>query len=152
VVAYIRLSLAAGSSSKAAHQGKSKGQPEREGRRKGKKIVFYTSEANILLKTQVEPFEKGQNKLIFRSKLAPKCAQKPRFLPIPDLICTPKGPNYRGLHGVSNPFGQAEIHPGCREALWSSGKDADPAMRDGPRYLLRMTAWRRFPAACFALG
>jgi hypothetical protein len=82
VVAYNSLSLAAGSSDEAAHQGKSKGPPEREGRRKEKRLFSDTSEATILLKTNVEPFEKGQNKLIFRPKLAPKCTPKPQFLPI----------------------------------------------------------------------
>jgi hypothetical protein len=115
------LSLAAGSSDKAAPRGKSKGLPEREGRRKEKRLFFDTSEATILLKTKVESFEKGQNELVFRNKFAPKCTPKSRFFPIRDLICTSRGPNYRGLHGVSKLLQQTEIG-GARLAAWGKAK------------------------------
>jgi hypothetical protein len=74
-------------------EGKSKGLPEREGTGKEKRLFFDTSEATILLKIKVEYLENAQNKLICKRKLATKCTPKSRFLPIPDLICTPKGPN-----------------------------------------------------------
>ena len=96
--------------------GKSKGLPEREGRREEKRLFFDTSEATILLKRRVESFEKGQNELLFRHKFAPKCTPKSRFLPIRDLICTWRGPNYRGLHGVSSLFQRAEV-PGVQEKM-----------------------------------
>jgi hypothetical protein len=76
VVAYNSLSLAAGSSDKAAHQGKSKGPPEREGRRNEKNIVFDTSEATILLKIKVESFEKGQEQTDFQAQISPKMHSK----------------------------------------------------------------------------
>jgi hypothetical protein len=97
MVAYGGLPLAAGSSDKAAHQGKSKGLAEREGWRKERRLFFGTTEATILLKIKDEVFANTKNELTSRPKLAPKCTPKPRFFPIPDLICAPKGPNYGRL-------------------------------------------------------
>jgi hypothetical protein len=42
-------------------------------------LFFDTSEATILLKKKEEFFEKGQNELLFKRKLAPKCAQNRDF-------------------------------------------------------------------------
>jgi len=107
----------------AAHQVKTMGLAEREGRRKEKRLFFNTSEATILLKTKADHFEKDQNKSICRPKSPPKCTSKSRFLPILNLILTPKGPNCRGLHGVSKLLRRAEIQRGWREALWSWRKE-----------------------------
>jgi hypothetical protein len=76
--------------------GKSKGPPEREERRKEKRLFFDTSEATILLKTKDRVFEKGKNELIFKRQLAPKCTPKSRFLQIRDLVCAWPGPHYGG--------------------------------------------------------
>jgi hypothetical protein len=63
-------------------EGKSKGLPEREGWRKAKRIVFDTTEATNLLKIKDRVFEKGENELVFKRKLASKCTPESRFLPI----------------------------------------------------------------------
>jgi hypothetical protein len=47
------------------------------------------------LKIKVEYSQDAQNELVFRRKLAPKCTQKSRFLPILDYICTLRAPNHR---------------------------------------------------------
>jgi hypothetical protein len=87
---------------------KSKGLPEREERRKEKRLFFNTTEATILLKIKDRVFEKGKNGLVFMRPLAPKCSPKSPFLPVRDPICAWPGPNYRGLHGVSS---FAILHP-----------------------------------------
>jgi hypothetical protein len=87
---------------------KSKGLPEREERRKGKRLFFDTTEATNLLKIKDRVFEIGKNGLVFKRQLAPKCTPRSPFLPIRDPICACPGPNYRGLHGVS---GFAILHP-----------------------------------------
>jgi len=78
-------------------------------------LFFDTNEAIMLLKTKEECFENAQNKLVFRPKLAPKCAPKSSFLPISHRICASRRPNYKGLHGVPNLFQQAKIHGACQE-------------------------------------
>jgi hypothetical protein len=82
--------------------GKSKGPPEREERRKEKRLFFDTSEATILLKTKDRVFEKGKNGLIFKRQLAPKCTPKSRIFQIRDLVCAWRGPHYGGLHPTSH--------------------------------------------------
>jgi hypothetical protein len=60
-------------------EGKSKGLPEREGWRKGKRLFFDTSEATNLLKIKDRIFEKGKNELLFKRKLAPNTLQNRDF-------------------------------------------------------------------------
>jgi hypothetical protein len=64
--------------------------PAGKGRKeiKKKRLFFDACEATILLKTKGRDLKNAQNELVFRHKLAPKCTQKQRFLPNPDLICT----------------------------------------------------------------
>jgi hypothetical protein len=52
MVAYKRLSLAVGGSDKAAHQGKSKGPPEGEGRRKEKRLFFRYERSHYLVENK----------------------------------------------------------------------------------------------------
>jgi hypothetical protein len=81
--------------------GKSKGLPEREERVKAKRLFFDTTEATNLLKIKDRVFEKGENELVFKRQLAPKCTPKSPFLPVRDSNWAWPGPNHRGLHGVS---------------------------------------------------
>jgi hypothetical protein len=108
LVAYKRRSLAAESSDQAAHQGKSKGQPEREGRRKEKRLFFYTSEATILLKTKGRVSCKSPKETDFQAQIAPKCTPKSRFLPVRDPFSPRQGQTSEWLHGISKLFRQAE--------------------------------------------
>jgi hypothetical protein len=59
--------------------GKLKGLPERKGWSKAKKIVFYTSEASILLKTNGRGSYKKAKQLVLRRDLDPKCTPIARF-------------------------------------------------------------------------
>jgi hypothetical protein len=79
VVAYRSRSLAAGSSDKAAHREEIE-RPAGKGRReKGKKIVFYTSEATILLKTKGWSFEKWPKRTDLEAQISPKMRSKTAF-------------------------------------------------------------------------
>jgi len=82
IVCYSRL----GFGSRRGIGGKSKGLPGREERRKGKRLFFDTTEATNLLKIKDRVFEKGENELVFKRQLAPKCAPKSPFLQTRDPI------------------------------------------------------------------
>jgi hypothetical protein len=86
VVAYNGLSLAAGGWDEAAHQGKTIGLAEREGRGKEKRLFFDTVEATILLKTKEGHCKKGQKQTDLHAQISPKMPPKSRFLLIPHLI------------------------------------------------------------------
>jgi hypothetical protein len=111
---------------KAAHQGKSIGLPEREGRRGKKDCFFDTSEATILLKTKDGCCQKGQKQTDLQAQISPKMHSKSAIFANLDLICASPGPNCRGLDSISNPFRQAETRRGWCEARQCLGKDVDP--------------------------
>jgi len=68
-----------------------------EGRQEtSKKIVFYTNEASILLKTKDRVSENAQNELVFGHNLAPKSTPKSLFCRVFGAYLSPPGPNHRG--------------------------------------------------------
>jgi hypothetical protein len=125
--------------------GKSKGLPEREERRKAKRLFFDTTEATNLLKIKDRVFKKGKNELVFKRQLPPHAPQNRDFCqcetPFEPFLGQITGgymafhvsPSYIPLAGESTPSCWRE----CPSLIWHGHLGHEITRAGCPCYFLR---------------